>query len=93
MVKDNVYLSFLLFISDYKQYKTTFSLNFQTRQQVSFSQTPWYHSLHWLHSVILYLLSVGGTYDTRHTQYISTFEVVVTHLTTSPVSLRNGVGV
>ena len=57
-----------------------------------YSQTLRNHSLHWLHCAISYLSSVSGAYGTTHRQYNSTFEVAVSHLTTSPVIVGNGVG-
>ena len=40
---------------------------------------------------ISYLSSVGGAYGTRHRQYNYTFKIAVSHLTTSPVIVGNGV--
>ena len=91
-VKDNMYLSFLLFISVTANSTIPFFFRmFSNATAGIFSQTLWNHSLHWLHCVISYLLSFGRAYGTWHRQYNSTFEVAVSHLTTSPVIVGNGV--
>ena len=68
-----------------------FFLKFSNTTAGIFSQTLWYHPLHWLHCAISYFSSVGGTYGTRHRQYSYIFEVAESYLTTSPVIVGNGV--
>ena len=90
-VKGNMYLPFLLFISVTANSTIPFFCKFSNATAGIYSQTLWNHSLHWLHCVISYLLSFGRAYGTWHRQYNSTFEVAVSHLTTSPVIVGNGV--
>ena len=90
-VKDNIFCRFYCLYRWLQTVQYHFFRKFSNATPGIFPQTLRNHSLHWLLCAISYLSSVGGGYGTWHRQYNSASEVAVSHLTTSPVIVRNGV--